>query len=176
MIKKLLIALLFITSFSSIAQEETFHQEVLRYLNINGTADQYTNATSGLFDLLKQQYSSKNVPSDVWTELEGEKPQAVNRVLNMLVSAYRGSYGKEDIQNMLAFFETSTGKQLLLDKTSLNADQQKEAATFYNSATGQKILESEQEIGKNISEISEIWSRDLYRSMVDKLAEKGYTR
>lgn len=173
--KKLLIILLLTMSFSSIAQEQSYHQEILKYFKINGTEVQYTNATTGLFDLLKRQYESKNVPSAVWTELEEEIPQAVDRILNMLVSAYRGSYNQEDIQNMLAFYETSTGSQLLKDKTALTSDQQKEASNFYNSTTGQKILESEEKIGKNISEISEIWSRDLYKMMVDKLAEKGYT-
>ena len=92
----------------------------------------------------------------------------------MLVSAYRGTYEHEDIKNMMAFYETGTGKQLLLDKTALNAEQQKEASVFYNSPTGQKILTSEQQIARRVGEVSEIWSRDLYRNIVDKLAEKGF--
>lgn len=158
-----------------VAQERTYHQEVLEYLVINGTANQYSNATTGLFDLLKKQYASSNVPVTVWAELEGEAPKAVDRILNMLVSAYRGSYSQQNIQEMSAFYSTAAGKQILTDRSGMTDAQKNEAAQFYNSPTGQVILDSEEKIGKNISEISEIWSRDLYRMMVDKLAEKGYT-
>jgi hypothetical protein len=75
---------------------------------------------------------------------------------------------------MMTFYETDTGKQLLADKTALDYEQQKEASVFYNSQTGQKILTSEQEIGRRVGEVSEIWSRDLYRNIIDKLAAKGY--
>ena len=173
--KKLLLAVFFMVTFTGVSQESTYHQDVLSYFKVNGTSEQYANATNGLFDLLKKQYSKKNVPDSVWTELKIDNPKHVERVLNMLVSAYRGSYNQEDINNMLDFYQSDTGSQLLVDKTTLNYDQQKQASVFYNTETGQKILMSEQEIAKNISEISEIWSRDLYRMMVDALAEKGYS-
>lgn len=173
--KKLLIVLIFICSFSLSAQERPYHEVVLEYLEVNGTRTQYQNATDGLFDLLKKQYESKNVPETVWTELKAEAPKQVDGILAMLVSAYRGTYEKEDIQKMLDFYQTGTGKQLLSDKTAMDYDQQQEVAQFYNTATGQKILTSEQQISSSVSEISEIWSRDLYRMMVEKLAEKGYS-
>ena len=173
--KKIIFLLCLSISGVMVAQEKTYHQEVLEYFVINGTANQYSNATTGLFDLLKKQYAGSNVPASVWSELEGESSKAVERVLNMLVSAYRGSYSQQNIQEMSAFYSTPTGRQILTDRSGMTAEQQNEAAAFYNTATGQTILDSEQKIGKNISEISEIWSRDLYREMVDKLAEKGYS-
>jgi len=172
--KNSLIAVILLISLTTYAQDKTYHEDVLRYFQVNGTADQYSNATNGLFDLLKNQYASKNVPDSVWNELKTESPKQVDRILNMLVSAYRGTYNQEDIQNMLAFYETEAGRQTLTDKTALNYEQQKEITVFYNTPTGQKILTAESDIAQNIGEISEIWSRDLYRMMVDKLAEKGY--
>lgn len=172
--KKLLFVLFFLGSLQFNAQESTYHGDVLRYLTMNGTANQYGEAINQLFDLLKQQYKDQNVTNEVWSELEKETSPEVNRILNMLVSAYRGTYEHEDIKNMMAFYETEAGKQLLLDKTALSQEQQKEASIFYNSPTGQKILTSEQQIASRVGEVSEIWSRDLYRSIVDKLAEKGF--
>lgn len=172
--KKLLFVLFFLGSLQINAQETTYHGDVLRYLTMNGTANQYGEAINQLFDLLKQQYKDQNVTNEVWSELEKETSPEVNRILNMLVSAYRGTYEHEDIKNMMAFYETGAGKQLLLDKTALSQEQQKEASAFYNSTTGQKILTSEQQISKRVGEVSEIWSRDLYRNIVDKLAEKGF--
>ena len=174
MMKKIFIALFLLTSLVGYSQDKTYHEDVLRYFQVNGTADQYSNATNGLFDLLKNQYASKNVPDAVWNELKTETPKQVDRILNMLVSAYRGSYNQDDIKNMLAFYETGAGRQMLTDKTALDYEQQKEVTVFYNTPTGQKILTVEPDIAQNIGEISEIWSRDLYRMMVDKLAEKGY--
>lgn len=172
--KKLLFALFFLCSLQFNAQEATYHQDVLRYLTMNGTANQYGEAINQLFDLLQQQYKDQNVTSDVWDELKKDTAPEVNRILNMLVSAYRGTYEHDDIKNMMTFYETGTGKQLLADKTALDYEQQKEASVFYNSQTGQKILTSEQEIGRRVGEVSEIWSRDLYRNIIDKLAAKGY--
>lgn len=172
--KKLLIALLFTVSLTSIAQEKAYHEEVLEYLEVNGTRAQYANAVDGLFDLLRKQYAGQDIPDKVWTELKEESPKQVDRILTMLVSAYRGTYEQEDIQNMLAFYKTEAGVQLLSDKTALDYEQQKDAAVFYNTPTGQKILSSQQEIASRVSEISEIWSRDLYRATIDKLADKGF--
>ncbi len=173
--KKLLMSLFIFASFFANAQEVNFHEVALKYLQTNGTAVQYEEAIDQLFSLLKNQYDGQNIPESTWTDLRKESSGEVNRILNMLVSAYRGNYEKHDLVNMLAFYETPTGKQLLVDRTKLSKDQRQEAANFYNSATGQKILVSEQDVAKSVSEVSEIWSRDLYRSVTDKLADKGFT-
>ncbi|SNR97613.1 DUF2059 domain-containing protein [Dokdonia pacifica] len=172
--KKLLFALIFLSSLHFNAQESSHRADVLRYLTMNGTANQYSAAIDQLFELLGKQYQEHNISDEVWGELKKESTPELNKILNMLVSAYRGIYEHEDIKNMIAFYETSTGKQLLADKTALTSEQQKEASVFYNSPTGQKILTSEQQIAHRVGEVSEIWSRDLYRNLVDKLAEKGY--
>ncbi len=172
--KLLLSAFIFISVFVN-AQEVSFHQVALKYLQVNGTSNQYEGAIDQLFALLKDQYAKKSIPESTWSGLRTDASEDVNRILNMLVSAYRGNYEKHDLVNMLAFYETATGKQLLVDRTSLNKEQRQKAADFYNSATGQKILISEQAVAKSVAEVSEIWSRDLYRNITDKLAEKGFT-
>ena len=142
--KKLLYALIFLSSLHFNAQESSHRADVLRYLTMNGTANQYSAAIDQLFELLGKQYQEHNISSEVWGELKKESTPELNKILNMLVSAYRGTYEHEDIKNMIAFYETPTGKQLLADKTALTSEQQKEASVFYNSPTGQKILTSEQ--------------------------------
>ncbi len=173
--KKLLMSIFIFTSLFANAQDVSFHEVALKYLQTNGTAVQYEGAIDQLFSLLKNQYAGQNIPEATWTELRSESSSEVNRILNMLVSAYRGNYEKHDLVNMLAFYETATGKQLLVDRTKLSKEQREEAANFYNSPTGQKILISEKEVAGSVSEVSELWSRDLYRNVTDKLAEKGFT-
>jgi len=172
--KKLFLTLFFLCSLQFNAQESTYHANVLKYLTMNGTANQYSAAIDQLFELLGKQYQSQNVSDAVWSELRKETTPELNKILNMLVSAYRGTYSKEDIKNMISFYETPTGKQLLVNKAGLDYEQQKTASVFYNSPTGQKILTSEQQIGRSVAEVSEIWSRDLYRGLIDKLAAKGF--
>ena len=173
--KKLLTLITFIICFSSLAQEKTYREDVLTYLNTSGTATQYENAVGGLFDLLEKQYASQNVPDEVWNDLKAETPMEVNRIMNMLVSAYRGTYDQNDIQQMTKFYKSGAGQQLLANRTALTEQQQREVTAFNNTRVGKKIRSSEQEISKKTSEISEIWSRDLYRSTTDRLAEKGFT-
>jgi len=172
--KKLLMSIFIFISLSMNAQEVSYHELALKYLQTNGTAVQYEGAIDQLFGLLKKQYAGQNISEATWTSLRSDSKGEVNRILNMLVSAYRGTYEKDDLVNMLAFYETGAGKQLLADKTALSYEQRKDAATFYNTPTGQKILSSEQFVGSRVSEVSELWSRDLYRNVTDKLAEKGF--
>lgn len=173
--KKLLLSIFILTSLSATAQDVSYHSIALKYLQTNGTATQYEGAIDQLFGLLKKQYAASNISEETWASLRSEASGEVDRILNMLVSAYRGTYEKEDLINMLAFYETPTGKQLLLDRTGLTHTQRQEAAAFFNSPSGQKIVTSEKEVGSRVSEVSELWSRDLYRNMTDKLAEKGFT-
>ena len=172
--KKLLFALIFICSLSVFGQEPTYRQVVTEYLNVNGTTQQYQQAIDQLFDLLKQQFKDQEVQDSDWSALRKDAQPAIQQIKAMLVSAYRGSFEKEEIQEMLEFYKTNTGKQLLLDQTAMTEDQKQKAAVFYNSPTGQKILTSQGEISRRVGEVSEIWSRDLYRGMIDKLAEKGF--
>lgn len=173
--KKLLISLLFLATFSSYGQEASFNEVAMKYLQTNGTAVQYEGAIDQLFVLLKQQYGELNVPESTWTELRSDASGEVNRILSLLVSAYRGTYEKQDIINMLAFYETPAGKQLLADRTAMSKEQREAAAAFFNSQTGQKIVSYEKQVASSVSEVSELWSRDLYRSVTDKLAEKGFS-
>lgn len=173
--KKLLMFLFIFSSLSLSAQEMSYHELALKYLQTNGTATQYEGAIDQLFSLLKQQYAGQNISDATWTTLRSGSSGEVSKVLNMLVSAYRGTYEKEDLVKMLAFYETDAGKQLLEDKTAMTHQDRIDASFFYNSPTGQKILTSEQEVGSRVAEVSEIWSRDLYRNITGKLADQGFT-
>lgn len=172
--KLLLILFVFIANVSLKAQENTFRQDVLAYLEINGTTQQYSQAIDQLFDLLKRQYANHEIDDKVWVALRKESQGELGKIKAMLVSAYRGTYSQEDIQNLITFYKTDAGKQLLRDQTAMTGQQREDASVFYNSETGQKVLNSRDKISQSVAEVSEIWSRDLYRMMRDKLAEMGY--
>lgn len=173
--KKLLYILVFISSSTLFSQETSYRGLVLEYLELNGTTQQYQGAIDQLFGLLKQQFKSQNVGDAVWNELQSDAQPALQQIKAMLVSAYRGTYEKGDVENLLAFYKTGTGRQLVIDQTAMTETQKQEAASFFNTETGQKVISLQADISKSVSEVSEIWSRDLYRGMIDKLESKGFT-
>lgn len=174
--KKRYIILTFILSicFTGFAQEGNMQQNIAEYLSINGTERQYNSAYDQMFDVLKQQFNNANVPADVWSNLQAEKSKKVDQIVILLASAYRKHFNEGDIIEMLKFYKTDTGKKLAGDPTSLNKEENKEAALFYGSDTGKKITQVTEGLSKDISQISEYWSRDLFKETMNKLIAMGY--
>lgn len=173
--KILFILFAFIITLSATAQESSYREDALDLLSLNGTTEQYRNAIDQLFELLQRQYKSNNVDQATWDELRDASSGEIDRIKAMLVSAYRGTYTQDDIKNMVSFYQTEAGQQLLKDQAGLTDGQRNDVSFFYNTDTGKKILSSKDKISRSVGEVSEIWSRDLYKMMIDKLAEKGHT-
>jgi len=172
--KSLFLTVFSLFCFNLMAQEMSMQESIVKYLTINGTYTQYDSAYDQMFDVLEQQFKSAEVPTTVWTEVKSKKPRAVNQVVGMLASAYRENFTKEDINSLIQFYSTGTGQQVLQDPTKLNTAQNKELANFHGSVTGKKMFEVRPELEKDIAQISEYWSRDLYKSTLDALIAKGY--
>jgi len=172
--KILFILFTFIITLSSVAQESTYREDALDLLSLNGTTEQYRNAIDQLFELLQRQYKTNDVSQATWNELKELSSGEIGRIKAMLVSAYRGTYSQDDIKNMISFYQTEAGQQLLKNQANLTDAHRNDVSFFYNSDTGKKILDSKDEISRSVAEVSEIWSRDLYKMVVDKLAEKGH--
>jgi len=173
-IKSLLLTVFSLFCFSMIGQELSRQESIIKYLTINGTHAQYESAYDQMFDVLEQQFKGANVPAEVWTEVKSNKPMAINQVVSMLASAYRDSFNKNDINNLIDFYSTGTGQQVLQDPTKLTKEQNQELANFHGSVTGTKMFEVRPKLEKDIAQISEYWSRDLYKSTMDALLAKGY--
>ena len=76
---------------------------------------------------------------------------------------------------MLAFYNTEAGKQMMIDPTKLTKAQKSVAGDFYASDAGAKLLENKTSLEQRVAEVSEIWSRDLYRMVTEDLQQMGYT-
>ena len=173
-IKSLLLTVFSLFCFSMIGQELSRQESIVKYLTINGTHAQYNSAYDQMFDVLEQQFKGANVPAAVWAEVKSKKPMVVNQVVSMLASAYRESFDKGDIDNLIDFYSSGTGQQVLQDPTQLTTVQNQELANFHGSLTGQKMFEVRPTLEKNIAQTSEYWSRDLYKNTLDALVAKGY--
>ncbi len=174
--KKIFTLILFVAlSATTFAQTDPYSEDVKTCIKSNGTYDYYADVVDQMFTMLKQQYASKNVPETVWTELEEVKSSSMDELSQMLVSAYRGYFSHEDIKKMNALYTSNTGKTMVKDAQSLTEADKVVLGEFYKSDTGQKILGSQEDMNKLMSKISEMWSSDMYRNVVAKLNEKGFS-
>lgn len=174
-IKAVFLTLFMSICFSVSGQEDSFQQNIIDYLNVNGTFTQYSAAFDQMFDVLKQQYEAGAVPEETWAELKEGRNAAVNQVVGMLSSAYREHFTKPDIEAMITFYKTDAGQQMVKAPDALSDPQRKEVNAFFTSDTGIKINDLREVLLKDISQISEYWSRDLFAATMTKLREKGYT-
>ncbi|WP_397363416.1 DUF2059 domain-containing protein [Olleya sp. R77988] len=157
----------------SFAQVDQYSEDVKKCIKSNGTIAYYEGVVDQMFTMLEEQFASQEVPTEVWTELKAEKPASLDELAQMIVSAYRGHFTHEDVKNMNKLYATKAGKNMFKPENLTEGDKiiLKE---FYQSETGQKIVSSQDSMNASMSDISIMWSGDLYKSMIAKLSEKGF--
>ena len=153
---------------------DEYSEDVKLCLKNNGTYNYYDGVVESMFTHLKQQFESHKVPADVWTELEAIKPDTLDELGQMVVSAYRGHFTHQDVKNMNALYKTTAGKKMINTETALTEGDKVALNEFYKSETGQKIVGSQDSMNASMMQITEMWSADLYKSVLAKLSEKGY--
>ena len=167
---------LLLTGMIAVAQSgDPYVDDVKHYLKINGMEAQYSNAIDQMFAMLKQQYDGRGVLAETWQELEAKKPEALEDINGMMVSAYRGYFSHTDIKNLIAFFESEAQQQRMADPSQLTSAQKEQLAAFFNSKTGEKLIASQESLTNMVGEISQVWSGTLYQNMTNALKERGYT-
>lgn len=172
--KKLLILLVILFTFTVNAQTETYSAEVKSTLNNNGTVAYYDNVVDKLFTLLKEKYQSQNVPATVWEELEAVKPLALDNLVELVTQAYLPLFTEVDVKNMNAFYSTPEGHNMFT-KQNLSAEEKKALELFYQTETGNKIVVNQETLNASMKNTSQNWSGNLYLQLVDALAAKGYS-
>lgn len=153
---------------------DEYSEAVKLCLKNNGTYNYYDGVVDQMFTHLKQQFESQNVPTEVWLELESIKPNTLDELGQMLVSAYRGHFSQQDVRNMNNLYSTKAGKKMINSQTELTEGDKTVLNEFYKSETGQKIVGSQDSMNASMMQITEIWSADLYKNVIDKLSEKGF--
>ncbi len=157
-----LLVVFFMISLQSIVSAQSKYDNTAKYIEINGTHEQYSNALEQLFTLLEGQYKGRNVSDDTWIQVKGLKKQALKDIKNRLVPAYESYFTEGDINKMYAFYQTDAGKQMAKDRTQLSKKQLKQVTSFYETEVGQKIQSNAEALGQTISDISQEWSHLLF--------------
>jgi len=153
---------------------DEYSEDVKLCLKNNGTYNYYDGVVDSMFTHLKEQFVDQKVPEEVWAELEGIKAETLDELGQMIVSAYRGHFNLQDLKNMNALYGTTAGKRMINSETELTEGDKAVLSEFYKSETGQKIVGSQDSMNASMMQITEMWSADLYKSVLAKLSEKGF--
>jgi len=163
------LCLVMLMPMTTMAQDNNFVNEVTAYLQQNGTADQYEFAYDQLLTMLQNQFPETDANKEGWTFLRGNKKASVDQILALMVPIYQKHFNQSEIENMNTFYASSSGKQLVEDRSQMTETQKTELNTYYNSPLGKKILEKQTILSQEISKTSELWSRDLYETALSLL-------
>ena len=124
----------------------TKQADIKKLLNITGASKTGLRVFSQVIGMFQRAHSE--VPEQVWMEMFSEAESRVDDfVTEMLVPIYARHLTHEDIQGLIAFYETPAGRKLL-------------------TVMPQMHQESRQ--------AGEIWGREFARTVQERLAEKGY--
>ena len=104
-------SLLIFLSVTSFSQEDKQYTETLnKMFEVSGTEGSYQAAIKQMFSMSKQQYS--NVEVEIWTDLEKEfSKTSLNELTKMLVPVYSKYMTLEDLNELIKFYNTPTGKK-----------------------------------------------------------------
>lgn len=121
--------------------------------------------------MLGKQYPKSEKTANGWEYLENNKETAIADIKEGLVPIYQQNFKRDEIKKMLGFYQSTTGKQLVNDRSKMSESQKQELNRFYNTAVGEKIIEKQAVLRVEISKVSESWSRDLYETALSLLKE-----
>tara|TARA_B100000963_G_C22369807_1_gene555360 strand:- start:158 stop:604 length:447 start_codon:yes stop_codon:yes gene_type:complete len=104
-------SLLVFLSVISFSQEDKQYTKTLKKMfEVSGTEESYQAAIKQMFTMFKQQYS--NVEVEIWTDLKKEfSKTSLNELTKMLVPVYSKYMTLEDLNELIKFYNTPTGKK-----------------------------------------------------------------
>jgi len=147
--KKLLtvFALLLLISASSFGQIEKGYSKTLKKMfEVSGTEQTYQVAITHIFTMFKDVYPA--VEQEVWDGLEKEfSSRSINELTEMLVPVYAKYMTRDDLKDLIKFFETPVGKKFAKNTPF--------------------IMEESMLIGQE-------WGKKIGEDFAKKMEEKGY--
>ncbi len=166
---KLIFVIFLGTTFAAFSQDSDYSEEVAIYLEKNHSLDQYGYAYEQLLTMLENQYPKSDENTDAWKYLETNKEKTLAEMKLLLIPIYVDNFSQEEIKGMISFYESDTGRQLVMDRSKMTEAQKTELNKFYNTQLGKKIIEKQPILTQEIGAASESWSRDLYETAVSLL-------
>lgn len=145
---KLIIYLCFCLALPGLmsAQSNDYQKTVEKLISVSGAGSTFQSVVPRIFALLKQQNAS--VPAAFWEEAEKEMTQTANSELAaMMVPVYRKYLSQEELDEIIAFYETPAGR---------------------------KLAEVSPQISTEMMTIGQQWGMQLSQKIYQQLKDKGY--
>ncbi|MHA7941656.1 DUF2059 domain-containing protein [Formosa sp. 3Alg 14/1] len=162
-------------SLNVLSQSADYTDQALQCLKSNGTSAYYETIYETCFKQIQDQYYKLNVPATTWASLKAEKPEAMQRVNQELVTAYSDFFTMEDIKNMNDLYGSTTGQTMIKNPNGLTKKDKKVIDKFYKTSTGKKIVSSQSDMNEKMQVISDFWCGDIYKKVNQKLEAQGYS-
>jgi hypothetical protein len=105
------ISILFLFSFSTFGQVDKEYSKTLKKMfEVSGTNESYQAAIQQMFTMFKQQYP--DVGEEIWNDFEKEfSKTSIDELTEMLVPIYSKYMTKEDLKELIKFYQTPVGKK-----------------------------------------------------------------
>ena len=141
------LSFLVLLTFSSFGQIDRKYSKTLKKMfEVSGTEESYQMAIKQMVTMFKQEHTEVN--SDIWDELEEEfLKTSINDLTEMLVPVYSKYLTKEDLEELIEFYQSPVGKKFS-ENTPL-------------------IMQESMVIGQE-------WGRKMGEDFVEKMKKKGY--
>jgi len=160
--------------FSSVAQVDAFQRDIIEYLNVKGTYQEYTEAYDGVSDAVKNNFSASKVPKNLWEEMNTDRDTSLEDLIFFMSFAYRKHFTQNEINTMTNFYKTEAAQRMITQDGRLTDSDNNEIDAFFESELGQKITRKQPELAIDIKEISTQWKSDLFVEKMSFLVKKGY--
>jgi len=161
--------------FHSQAQIDDFQKEIVDYLNINGTRDQYRDAYDSVYTTLSKNFGKHNIPDKIWNEMKKDKEEEVDEVLNDLSFAYRNNFTREQIQQMNEFHNSEAAQKM--KKGEELTDTERQAINdFYEGPLGELIATKQTKLDSEMEVIERNWKRDIFKEKMQWLIKNGHVQ
>lgn len=145
--KTILIFLLAFTVHCSFGQTSpTYKRSLKQLLEVSGTEASFSTVIKQMMTMVKQ--GNPNVPTTIWNDFEQEMLNtSLDDLVEMLVPVYQKHLSQEDLNSLIAFYQTPAGKKYA-EKTPL-------------------IMQESMQVGQQ-------WGMQIAQKIQQKLSEKGY--
>ncbi len=162
---------------SANAQVDAFQEDIVAFININGTRQLYDNSQDEITEKLKKQIVNKEIPTKEWKKFKNKnKKENLDKLVNDLAFAYRNQFSHDDVKKMMVFYKTEAAQKLINDKSNFTEEDDKVIDDFNKTAIAKKMDLKEKALEIDITTIYSAWKRDIFSQKMGEIIKKGYSK
>jgi len=162
--------------FTATSQTDDFQNDIIDYLNVNGTFQKYDFEFEKILINLNIKAAAKDTPNSFWVEIAKDKKVNVNELIKILSFAYRKYYTQEEICDLLEFYKTEAAQKMISGNKNLSSKEIKIIEKYRKSNLAMKANKTSLEFKKDSTNISNQWIKEVFAKKLGALAKAGHTK